>query len=380
MWRAILIDDEEIALDVLEIQLNELGGVAIVGKFQLVAEALRQCEALRPDLIFLDIEMPGMNGLEAADKLLAILPDAEIIYVTAHHQYAVDAFATEAVGYLLKPVAKDKLHKALARLESLHTKMRRRTGGGRLEANGGTGMQEGIREGGQQRSGVPAGTANPGADKPALSLKVLGSMELYAPDGRLLTWRTRKTKELFAFLWHHRGQPVYKYAILEHLWPDDPAERGQKLLHTSLYYLRSLFKSEGYGEIVRYGDERYWIDSAVVRSDLEELLKGLTSGFRGEDGQKAAALYGGDYLETDHYDWADAYRIELRSSFTTGLLACLDEAGDESRIALLRKLIQLEPGRADVYDWLAETCERSGDRAGARQALAMKERMLLEES
>lgn len=345
MWRVILIDDEEIALDVLEIQLNELGGVAVVGKFQLVAEALRQCEALRPDLIFLDIEMPGMNGLEAADKLLAILPDAEIIYVTAYQQYAVDAFATEAVGYLLKPVAKDKLLKALSRYENLHVKRRERNKG----------------------------------DKPALSLKVLGSMELYAPDGRLLTWRTRKTKELFAYLWHHRGQPVYKYAILEHLWPDDPAERGQKLLHTSLYYLRSLFKSEGFGELVRYGDERYWIDAAVIGSDLQQLSRELERGLRGPSGKSAIALYAGDYLETDHYHWADAYRNELRSAFIAGLLASLDEDGEEFRIARLRKLIELEPGREEYHDLLAETYERSGDRTSARETQERKARMLLEE-
>ncbi|WP_152394571.1 response regulator [Paenibacillus guangzhouensis] len=359
MWRAILIDDEEIALDVLEIKLNEIGGVSVVGKYQWIADALRHCGTLRPDLIFLDIEMPGMNGLEAAEMLRARCPDAEVIYVTAYHEYAVDAFATEAIGYLLKPVAKDKLLRALSRFEKLQAKKQDKS-----VHTGSNGSSE---------------LKSDGTDQPVLSLKVLGSMELYTADGRLLTWRTRKTKELFALLWHHRGQPVYKYTILEHLWPDDSAERGQRLLHTSLYYLRSLFKSEGYGEVVRYGDDRYWLDPVAIRSDLEELLQRITSGLRGEAGQRAVSLYGGDYLETDHYPWANAYRIELRSTMMAALLTVLGEAEGEHRILLLRKLIALEPGREEYYDLLADAQERSGDRAGARETQVMKERMLLEE-
>ncbi|MGN7456423.1 response regulator [Paenibacillus pasadenensis] len=365
--RAILIDDEEIALDVLEIKLNEAGGVDVVGKFQRVADAISQCGALQPELLFLDIEMPGMNGLEAAAALRAVCPDAEVIYVTAYHHYAVDAFGTEAIGYLLKPVAKDKLLQALSRYESLRDRLRDRSGAGQEPSGATTG-----RTGTGQASPLDL---VPPPDSPTLSLKVLGSMELYGGGGRLLTWRTRKTKELFAYLWHHRGRPVYKYAILEHLWPDDSAERAQKLLHTSLYYLRSLLKAEGCGEIVHYGDERYWLDAGGIRSDLEELLERSKTGLEGEAGQDAAGLYRGDYLETEHYPWADAYRIELRSSFTAALRAGLVQAGSAQRLALLGKLIELEPEHGPYYDLLAESQEQMGHWSGARQALALKERM-----
>ncbi|QJC51324.1 response regulator [Paenibacillus albicereus] len=366
--RAILIDDEEMALDVLEIRLNEAGGVDVVGKFQQVADALARCGTLRPELVFLDIEMPGMNGLEAAEALRGICPDVEVIYVTAYHHYAVDAFGTAAIGYLLKPVAKDKLLQALARYKSLQD----RRGIRRYVAPGVTGYMD-----------PPAGPASLSSAEdgapPPLTLKVLGSMELYSADGRLLTWRTRKTKELFAFLWHHRGQPVYKYAILEHLWPDDPGDRAQKLLHTSLYYLRSLLKAEGCGEIVRYGDERYWIDPSAIRSDLEVLLERVKGGLSAEDGRQAMALYRGDYLETEHYPWADAFRIELRSTAAAALKSAIPGGDIELRTSLLRKLIELEPGRSEHYDRLAEAHEQAGDAGGARQVLALKEKNKLEE-
>ena len=97
MLKAVLIDDEEIALDVLEILLNEIGGISVAGKFQIVSEAADQVELLQPDLIFLDIEMPGINGLAGGEMLLTRCPDAEIIFVTAYHQYAVEAFEKNAI-------------------------------------------------------------------------------------------------------------------------------------------------------------------------------------------------------------------------------------------------------------------------------------------
>ncbi|WP_136607692.1 response regulator [Paenibacillus dokdonensis] len=364
MWRAILIDDEEIALDVMDIMLTEVGGVEVVGRFQLVAEALERCGVLQPDLIFLDIEMPGVGGLEAAGALAACCPDAEIIFVTAHDQYAIDAFDTAAIGYLLKPVAKDKLVKTLSRYADRQAKRQIRSGDS-MDGNA------------LSAASPAAGLERQAEDKQRLSLKVLGSMELYAPDGRLLTWRTKKTKELFALLWHHRSRPVYKYAILEYLWPDDSAERGQKLLHTSLYYLRSLFKAEGYDGFVKYGDERYWIDSSAIRGDLEELLGGLDQGNATMEIRELLQLYGGDYLEMEHYEWANAYRMELRSVMMSFMTASLDQAAHEYRSLLLWKLIELEPSRLSYYDLLADCLNQAGDQDGVFRVRAMMEQMEL---
>ncbi|RKN85612.1 response regulator [Paenibacillus ginsengarvi] len=353
MWKAILIDDEEIALDVLDIQLAEIGGVTVAGKFQLVSEALEQCARLRPDLIFLDIEMPGISGLAAAELLFDRCPDAEIIYVTAHHQYAIDAFDTNAIGYLLKPVAKERLIKALSRFADLQEK--------KAKPNDAAPVMEGkTGEGGEA----------------ALSLKVLGSMELYATDGRLMTWRTKKTKELFALLWHYQGQPVYRYGIQEELWPDYPADRSQRLLHTSLYYLRVMFKSEGYPDIVMHGDERYWINKSVIQSDIDRLSDKLETGLAGEELLETLQLYDGDYFETEHYPWANARRMELRGKWISCMTQALDKAPDDVRSAILRRLIRLEPNREEYYDRLADILNRTGDPAGARQAITMKERIL----
>ncbi|MBP1906497.1 two-component SAPR family response regulator [Paenibacillus turicensis] len=368
MHKAILIDDEEIALDVMNIMLDEVGGVEVVGKYQLVAEALAHCGELKPDLIFLDIEMPGVNGLDAAVDLTVHCPDAKIVFVTAHDQYAIDAYDTDAIGYLLKPVVKDKLVKLLLRYNNLQNKqVRQMDHSSKGEDNQVTAATLSINSG------------NSSADKKALQLKVLGSMELYTPSGRLMTWRTKKTKELFAFLWHHRGQHVYKYAILEHLWPNDTADRGHKLLHTSLYYLRSMFKLEGYDGFVKYGDDKYWIDPSAVRSDLDELHDGLKAIKAGGAIEGTLQLYSGDYLDMEYYDWANAYRVELRAVMISTMTLALDEATEEMRIQLLKKLIELEPSQWDYYELLADAFNKIGDQAGARQIKVLQKQMSLNE-
>jgi two-component SAPR family response regulator len=214
-----LIDDEELALDLLDIMLKEIGGVTVVGKFSRAAEALHEMARLEADLVFLDIEMPGMNGLAAAERLLSANPRMTIVFVTAYQHYAIDAFDLEAMDYLLKPISSSRLLKALDRFHKKREPHRRDVASEETEL-------------------VPA-------DKDVsicLRLNVLGSLELYDAGHNLVSWRTRKVKELFAYLWYAQGAPAHRHRIVSDLWPDTEAVRAQPLFHTTLYHLRSLLR------------------------------------------------------------------------------------------------------------------------------------------
>lgn len=355
MVKAILIDDEEIALDVMEILLQEVGGVAVLGKFSLVSDAIARAEGLRPDLIFLDIEMPETNGLAAAAKLLEIYPDADIVYVTAHNQYAVDAFDTKAIGYLLKPVAKHRLVATLERHAELREKAARRAEAGSLV-------------GGRNAAKSPEPSGR------RLSLKLLESMELYDADGRLITWRTRKTKEMFGYLWHNGGMPVYRYRILEHLWPELDAERAQALFHTTMYYARNTLKSAGYPEMIGSGDERYWIRTDEVACDVTRLEELIGTGGRAGDAEELLSLYRGDYLETENYGWASSRRYELRAAVIRHLEQWAEHAADDSlKERMLRKLLELHPYEEKYYDRLAVHLTLLGNASAADKVMHLKE-------
>jgi DNA-binding LytR/AlgR family response regulator len=113
--KAILADDEQNLTDYLRVRLN-----ALWPELEIVATALNGADALRliddhvPDVVFLDIKMPGLTGLEVAGR---IDPKTHIVFVTAFDQYAVDAFDKQAVDYLLKPVNDERLARAIARLK-----------------------------------------------------------------------------------------------------------------------------------------------------------------------------------------------------------------------------------------------------------------------
>ncbi|MET0270262.1 MAG: LytTR family DNA-binding domain-containing protein [Sphingomonas sp.] len=112
--RVLLVDDEELAIDRLEALFAEIGGVAVVGRAQDGEEALERIAALTPDLVILDVQMPGRNGLRTAADI-AVEPRPELVFVTAHEHYAPEAFEVDAADYLLKPVRLDRLRQAVER-------------------------------------------------------------------------------------------------------------------------------------------------------------------------------------------------------------------------------------------------------------------------
>lgn len=113
--RTLIVDDEPLAVERLQIVCAGLPDLAVVGTASDGAGALRLIEALAPDLILLDVTMPEMDGIALARALAQQEAAPAVIFVTAHDSFAVEAFDLEAVDYVLKPVAPDRLERALAR-------------------------------------------------------------------------------------------------------------------------------------------------------------------------------------------------------------------------------------------------------------------------
>lgn len=113
--RALIVDDEALARRGLKHRLAALPDVDVVGEARNATEALKQIRSLQPDVVFLDIQMPGRSGFE----VLAELGEASmpcVIFVTAYDEHATRAFEVNAVDYLLKPVEKERLEKAVGRM------------------------------------------------------------------------------------------------------------------------------------------------------------------------------------------------------------------------------------------------------------------------
>ena len=114
--RALVVDDEQLARDELCYQLAELGGVEIVAQAGDGPQALDAILRHAPDIVFLDVQMPGLTGFEVARRLIDREPPVSIVFVTAYDQHAIEAFEVNAVDYLLKPVEADRLDRAVQRV------------------------------------------------------------------------------------------------------------------------------------------------------------------------------------------------------------------------------------------------------------------------
>src|SRR5262245_5541767 len=138
--RTVVVDDEQLARDELGYLLGQLGGVEIVGQAGNGVEALDTIRRLNPDVVFLDVQMPGLTGFEVARRLLDDGPEAHIVFVTAYDQHAIEAFDVNAVDYLLKPVDPARLDTAMDRVRRRISSERHGTG----DAAGGNGRATGI--------------------------------------------------------------------------------------------------------------------------------------------------------------------------------------------------------------------------------------------
>jgi two-component system LytT family response regulator len=312
--KAILIDDEKPALQHLERLLVKDGRLQITGKYTSARLGLAHLQQEKVDIVFLDIGMPEMNGLEAAEYIIELDRNIRIVYITAYADYAVDAFELNALEYLLKPVTSQRLTKTLERMEKHEEQLE------------------------QQASASEDGILS------ILCFKRLEFVDSTEP-GRKLQWRTSKAQEVFALLLHHHGQWIMKDLIVDLVWPDFKPEKAVANLHTTVYHIRKLLKIWGMGVLVEFSQERYRMVKEGVILDVEQYEQGWSSDPVETEQEltrreTVLALYRGDYLGEHHYDWAEPKRKELQVSYLQMALRSAEYElnGDRPRQALQRLL------------------------------------------
>src|SRR5271169_4058670 len=120
MMRALIVDDELPAREELQALLQESGEFVVVGSCGNPVEALREIRKLTPEVLFLDVQMPGVSGFELLSMIdEEIMPS--VVFVTAYDEFAVKAFEEEACDYLVKPVEKQRLAKTVRKLKETET-------------------------------------------------------------------------------------------------------------------------------------------------------------------------------------------------------------------------------------------------------------------
>jgi two-component system LytT family response regulator len=120
--KVFIADDDAGMRLVLRNIIESTEGTEFIGEAADGEEAVRRCADLKPDVVFLDVEMPGITGVEASKRISALLPECALVFATAHSEYMPDAFESYAFDYLVKPFKTDRVRQTLRRLQKTRLK------------------------------------------------------------------------------------------------------------------------------------------------------------------------------------------------------------------------------------------------------------------
>lgn len=256
--RVIYVDDERPALENFRWTVANISEIASLELFQEGDKALEFVKTHLVDVAFLDMEMPGIHGLELAKRLKTHDPNIRIVFVTAFSQYALEAWKVDATGYLLKPYTQADIRKELNKCTYRHLPSQR----------------------------VRIQTI------PNFSVTV---------DGEPLRISAAKPRELLALLVDRGSGGITTGEGIACLWPDRINDANtQSLMRMTYKRLADVLEEAGVGQVIRSQENRRFLCTEQVDCDLYRILAG---------DKQATKTYAGQYLQ--EYAWAEERNAQL---------------------------------------------------------------------
>ncbi len=285
MYHIIAVDDEIKALERFNRLLAKEPRVSALMPFTNPEEAIEYCMKNKPDIAFLDIDMPKIQGLRLAGMLREFNPFIDIVFVTAHDQYALDALHVHAYDYLLKPIAISDMTELFDQLD--------------------------LRN--KHKPGITPGKK--------LYVQCFGSFMCCTNQDKSsrIRFRTSKTEELFALLIQYNGLAASKEQLINKLWPDTDPEKASNYFRVTCTYLRKALEKEGFADIILRDRDSYLLDIDRLDCDMHRFLSKVKSGKLSPVDysalEEAADLYAASYFEDRIYEWAFKYSIWLENEY-----------------------------------------------------------------
>ena len=262
--KTILVDDMILDLQLFELKCADLPEFEIVGKFTNPMKAIEYAKEHVVDFAVLDIDMPGMSGMELAQQLRQIRSDILIVFATAHVQYAVDAMKMKADYIIFKPFEREDIEDVLERAKLLCQRQRKK-----------------------------------------VYFQTFGKFDMRV-DGNPIYFRSSKAKELLALCVYRNGQPVTNFEIVEKLWGEGAADSMEKTGYRRLIKeLIDTLKNNHVDEILLRERGILRIKKELIDSDYQDFMNGSI---------EACYAFQGDFM--NQYSWAEEaiYRLQVRKS------------------------------------------------------------------
>lgn len=254
----LTVDDRQLAVNAMVGTLRELDPEGNHVGLISPEEAISYLRDHPVDVAFLDVEMPKMNGLLLAQEMTLLHPRINIVFVTGHTEYALDAYALYASGYLMKPASREDVEKCLAHLR------------------------------------------HPASSGRRVEVRCFGSFEVFV-DGAPLIFKRSKSKEVFAYLVDSRGSFCTTGELIAALWEDEDVTNSKmSQIRAFTSDLRKTFESVGIGDILVKKHNEIAVNVNRIQCDYYRYL---------DKDPEARMLFMGEYMK--QYPWAEIRTGEL---------------------------------------------------------------------
>jgi two-component system, LytTR family, response regulator len=323
--RAVLIDNEKLELDEVAYALED-EGIAVIGAFTDSTEGYDFIIKEKPDVVFLDIDMPKVNGIQLALKLQDVMPDINIIFVSAYPQFALEAYKAYPLDFLLKPVYKERLEKALAQLNKTIIK-------------------------------------NRAIETETIEYKIscFGRIK-FLKNNKEIEFQTRMAKEMLAYLISNFDTAIYKDELLSALF-NDSNEKNINNMRVSLFRLRKTIEDSGVPRNVLSIRSNLALDIKEGVCDYIDFCRFISCSSVINDGNIARAqnfvdLYNGKLFDDIDAVWADEKRewlsVEAESLIGKAALYYLSKKAYSEAEQSLLKLVDINCFSEQGYELLLD--------------------------
>ncbi|MFC4304420.1 response regulator [Cohnella boryungensis] len=342
--KVILVDDEPVMHLIMRKMLDKLPEVTVAAAFTDTRSAAAYLsENADIGIAFVDISMPEEGGLSFAAKMENTGNGAQIVFVTSHKKYALEAYDLSVVDYLIKPVSQERLERTVNRVRAGRDSLR-----------------------GRPSREVASGEVS------ELVITTLGDFAIQNKSGRV-KWISNKSAELFAYLLLYRGKRVARSRLVTDIFGGMTRENAEKYLNTAVYQLRKSLEPFGMRETIRSENDGYVLELGRATIDYEEFERQASQFSHVEAGNaehllQVERLYTGDLFGSKAYVWAvhETERLaELYASFVQRLAEALTSIGSlTAAFKLLVKLHARNPLDEEIVSRLMKIHAQEGNKKG----------------
>ncbi|MDF2610326.1 MAG: hypothetical protein K0R92_1800 [Lachnospiraceae bacterium] len=338
--RVIIVDDEKPSIALLKVIMSKNKYLEIVGEYTIAKEALTGIMQIVPDVVFVDIEMPHMTGIELARAIMQFNCNIQIVFVTAFEQYALNAFQVNAVNYILKPITEETLNITV----------------NRLLRNYSSSKQNYIQNHKTNR------------------IITFGNFAVYGNiNGQTIHWATAKTKELFAYFVLERGKEIDKWKLCDVLYPESTFEKAEHNIHSTVSRMKASLKEAGIENILQCKKGKYKMDLDSFSCDMWEwrnfiernpvvTVENITKY------EKIVDMYQGEFIGDADFLWLLEEKEKIARYYLQSIKRIASYYREQKKYYLeekyLRKYIEIEPYDEDIAELLMRTYFHLGNKLG----------------